>query len=43
MLLNPEEFPAMYQGVLDAVARGELSEDRIDEALGRVLLAKAAL
>ncbi len=33
----------MYQGVLDAVARGELSEDRIDEALGRVLLAKAAL
>lgn len=43
VLLNPEEFPAMYQGVLDAVARGELSEDRIDEALGRVLLAKAAL
>ena len=33
----------MYQGVLDAVARGELSEDCIDEALGRVLLAKATL
>ena len=40
MLLKPEDFPAMYQGILDAIARGELSESRIDESVARILRAK---
>ena len=40
MLLKPADFLEMRQGVLDAVARGELSEERIDESLARVLRAK---
>lgn len=40
MLLNSPDFPAMYQGVLDAVARGDLSEDRIDESVRRILRVK---
>lgn len=43
MLLNPADFPQMYQGVLDAVERGELSEARINEALAHVLLEKSKL
>lgn len=40
MLLNPPDFLAMYQGILDAVARGELSESRIDESVRRILRVK---
>lgn len=40
MLLNPPDFPVMYQGILDAVARGDLPESRIDESVRRILRVK---
>ncbi len=40
LLLMPEDFAAAYQGVLDAVANGSLSEERIDESLRRILRVK---
>lgn len=43
IVLMPEDFSAAYQGVLDAVASGELTEDRIDESVRRILEAKLAL
>lgn len=42
MLLMPEDLSAMYQGVLDAVSSGTLTEDRINESVLRVLNAKEA-
>ncbi len=39
--LMPEDFSAAYQGVLDAVAAGDLTEERIDESVTRILAAKA--
>lgn len=42
MVLMPADFPAAYQGVLDAMASGRLSEDRIDESLERIVRAKLA-
>ncbi|MEC4174907.1 glycoside hydrolase family 3 N-terminal domain-containing protein [Adlercreutzia sp. R7] len=38
--LMPENFREAYQGVLDAVAAGTLTEERIDESVTRILLAK---
>lgn len=38
--LMPERFGEAYQGVLDAVAAGELTEERIDESVTRILTAK---
>ena len=38
--LMPERFDEAYQGVLDAVQTGELTEERIDESLIRILTAK---
>ncbi len=38
--LMPERFGEAYQGVLDAVAAGELTEERIDESVIRILTAK---
>ncbi len=38
--LMPENFVEAYQGVLDAVTAGELSEARIDESVFRILSAK---
>lgn len=38
--LMPEDFSAAYQGVLDAVASGDLTEERIDESVTRILAAK---
>lgn len=38
--LMPESFPEAYQGVLDAVAAGALTEERIDESVLRILKAK---
>ena len=43
MILMPEDLDAAYQGVLDAVASGILSRERIDESCLRVLGTKAAL
>ena len=38
--LMPERFDEAYQGVLDAVQAGELTEERLDESLIRILSAK---
>ena len=38
--LMPERFGEAYQGVLDAVAAGDLTEERIDESVTRILAAK---
>ena len=37
MLLMPEDFQSAYQGVLDAVKDGTVSEERIDESVRRIL------
>ena len=37
MLLMPEDFQSAYQGVLDAVKDGTVSEERIDESVQRIL------
>lgn len=43
MLLMPENFVEAYGGVLDAVQRGELSEERIDESVRRILRVKVGM
>lgn len=40
MLLMPQDLSAAYQGVLDAVTSGALSEERVDESVRRILEAK---
>lgn len=40
MILIPEDFEAAYQGVLDAVNNGTLSEERINESLQRIYRVK---
>lgn len=42
ILLMPADFKEAYQGVLDAVARGELTTERIDESVKRILRVKLA-
>lgn len=42
MLLMPEHFQEAYQGVLDAVSSGELTEERIDQSVERILRVKLA-
>lgn len=37
LLLMPDDFQEAYTGVLDAVNSGELSIERIDESLGRII------
>ena len=37
IVLMPENFKEAYQGVLDAVAEGTLTEQRIDESVWRIL------
>ncbi|MDE8701889.1 glycoside hydrolase family 3 protein [Adlercreutzia equolifaciens] len=41
MPLMPENFSEAYQGVLDAVAAEQLTEERIDQSVTRILTAKA--
>ena len=36
MILMPNDFPTAYQGILDAVNNGTISEERIDESLHRI-------
>lgn len=43
MLLMPADFHSAYQGVLDAVADGSLSEERIDESVSRILEVKLTI
>ena len=40
---DPELFEKLFQGVMDLVEEGEVSEERIEEACGRVLRAKYSL
>lgn len=40
MVLMPVEYSACYQGVLEAVRNGTISEEQIDEACFRILAAK---
>ncbi len=40
MLLMPENFQAAYQGIIDAVLSGVISEDRIVESVVRILSIK---
>ncbi len=43
LLLMPADFYEAYQGVLDAMASGTLSEDRVNESLFRIIRARKAL
>ncbi len=43
LILVPADFESAYQGVLDAVRDGRLSEERINESLRRILHAKLEL
>mgnify|MGYP000853784494 CR=1 FL=1 len=43
IILMPQDFEEAYKGVLDAVADGTLSVQRIDESLERILRVKLAL
>lgn len=40
LLLMPEDLDKAVQGIMDAVEDGTISEDRIDESVGRVLTLK---
>ena len=40
MILMPSDFDTTYQGVVDAVNNGTLSENRIDDSVKRILTAK---
>ena len=40
MILSPKNFLKSYNGVLDAVNRGQLTEARIDESLRRIYRVK---
>lgn len=43
MLLMPEDFTAAYQGVLDAVQDGRLTQERIDMSVLRILKVKVRM
>ena len=43
MLLMTPDLTASYQGVLDAVKAGTITEERIDESVTRIVRAKLAL
>lgn len=43
MILMPENFIEAYEGVLDAVRRGDLSVERIDESVRRILRVKEGM
>lgn len=42
MIYMPQDFEKAYQGILDAVSTGSLSEDRINESLHRIYRIKYA-
>ncbi len=42
MIYMPEDFEAAYQGLLEAVQNGEISEERIGESLSRIFRIKYA-
>lgn len=40
LLLMPQNLPAAFQGVLEAVEAGEITEERIDESVRRIIRTK---
>ena len=40
MLLMPADFRSAYQGVLDAVNQGSISQERLNESVTRILKIK---
>ena len=40
MLLMPRDFKQASEGILEAVEKGEISEERIDESLRRIIKVK---
>lgn len=40
MVLMPEDFNSTYLGIVNAVKKGVISQERIDESLSRILSAK---
>ena len=42
MILMPEDFEKAYQGVLDAVQNGTISEERVNDSLRRIYRIKYA-
>ena len=43
MLLMPEDFESAFQGVLQAVSDGRLTEERIDQSVERILRIKLSM
>ena len=43
MLLMPADFQAAYDGVMAALENGELTEERIDESVRRILEIKLGM
>ena len=43
MILMPEDFQSAYQGVMDAVAGGTITEDRINESVARIIKVKLTM
>ena len=43
MILMPEDFKAAYNGVLNAVKSGEISEDRLNESVARIVRVKQGM
>ncbi len=42
LVLGPNSLPVAYKGILDAVKNGDLTEDRVDQSLTRILKVKKA-
>ena len=43
MLLMPENFQEAYQGVLDAVSNGTITQERLDTSVARILKVKVSM
>ena len=43
MILMPEDFQSAYQGVMDAVTGGTITEDRINESVARIIKVKLTM
>jgi beta-N-acetylhexosaminidase len=43
LVLCPTDFQSAYQGLLDAVASGRISQDRIDESCRRIIARKLSM
>ena len=43
IILMPEDFKEAYEGVLEAVRSGEISEERINTSLVRIVKAKLGM